>query len=573
MLSPFCQQVMSRKLSCFIFPLCGLLLVLQSNEVLGQRQLVWTPQTNMNWNESDLNWRAVTNASVPTAFMAGDFVSFQAGSPVFIGTNGIPGVVAPAAVNLEGNQSFSGGDILTGSIQLKGTAYFTNYAASLSFPGGTTVLPSSRLTYDLSLATNGAAVHFGTGPISFSNAQFNFAVQKEQTATLKNDLVFAGNSDITLGTFDKGGAVARLAGTVYLGGRLMVWIQNGKTNWFYGVDAEAHELAGPLVLEQSAARDLSIGTFGSYRSKGLLLSGGIADGPGSSSNRLTLQNYAVPFIRLSGSNTYSRGTFIASSPSAPKGLVEVAPESSLGSGNVEVDFGGVLHLMGDRNIASNASVHVKGQAILDPGVKIRLKTLRLGDVTHTSGLFTMTNAPGFLVSNGTFRLPMTNLPPTAALTQPFGGMMFSATNVIQMQAAVSDTDGYLERVQFLLNGAVVGVRSNAPFNLSISNAPAGAHVLSVIAYDDDGGAKTSAPVHVVVGPRLKRIEAVGPGSHILEFDTAVNRSSILQYTDELPALGWTNLQSFPGGSTSLPVRITNSLPSGTTKRFYRLWMP
>ena len=60
---------------------------------------------------------------------------------------------------------------------------------------------------------------------------------------------------------------------------------------------------------------------------------------------------------------------------------------------------------------------------------------------------------------------------------------------------------------------------------------------------------------------------------ILEFDTAVNRSSILQYTDELPAPGWTNLQSFPGGSTSLPVRITNSLPSGTTKRFYRLWMP
>ena len=99
-----------------------------------------------------------------------------------------------------------------------------------------------------------------------------------------------------------------------------------------------------------------------------------------------------------------------SSPSAPKGLVEVGSNSSLGSGGVTVESGGVLRLMGSRNISPNAAVDVQGTVILDPDTKVRISSLRLGATTVTSGLFTQTNGLSRLSGTGTFRCP----PPTSS---------------------------------------------------------------------------------------------------------------------------------------------------------------
>ena len=191
----------------------------------------------------------------------------------------------------------------------------------------------------------------------------------------------------------------------------------------------------------------------------------ISDGPGAGTNRLGLSDYAVPFVRLTAPNTYAQGTLILSSPSAPKGLVEVGPEGTLGTGRRGGGLGGVLRLMGDHNIASNCAVTVRGGVILDAGVKARISSLTLGSSTFTTGLFTGTNGLGRLLSNGTFRLPATNLAPTIVLTTPANGAAFLASNHITLRAAAADTDSYIERVEFLAPGHVGGRAHQCAFRL------------------------------------------------------------------------------------------------------------
>jgi len=540
------------------------------------RTLYWSSQfSSGEWNGTAFNWRVGSPSGPPTIFRAGDSVNFNGSFNIFIASNGVPGRVAPAWVNA-GSSRFQSGDIVSGWLSSLNTL-FTNYGTSLSFPGGTLIGAGyPGLVYDVSPAPHGAALQFGSGPIVFTNngeAMFSFVVRRDQTATLVNDIVTSsGTSTIIMGNYDQSNAVTRFYGTLNLNGRLNVTIHNGKTQWFQGIDAESHEWLGPVILNQSAPRNLMFNLMGSYKSKGLVISGSILDGPGLATNRLTFQDYAVPFVRLSGNNTYANGTFIGNSPSAPQAVIEVTPWSTLGTGNVEVESGGVLRLMGSQNVASNRSVIVRGRVILEPGIKVRISSLRLGGTTFTSGLFTATNGMGFLVSNGTFRLPATNLLPTIALISPPAGSVQPAGQPLTMGAAVSDVDSYIQRVDFFLNGALAGagLRTNQLYQLSLTNPPAGTYPLHAIAYDDDGGVRTSAVVNVTVAPRISRIEIVGADRAVLDFDSPINHAYELQVSDTLSPPAWTTVTNFPLETMTRSLRVTNALPAGLTTRFYQL---
>lgn len=548
--------------------------------------LTWVPRSpaDSNWNGSAISWR-INSSGQSTVFHAGDMVNFPgAGGPfraVFIGAEGSPMAVAPAAVRLQGFNTFIGGDILTGSLAVFGMATFSNYSGSLSFPGGTTNQSGSAgiLTYDVSGAPNGASVHFGTGPVTLNYGSFAFQMTSNRFVTLENDFVVGLQGGwIRVNPAKRWNAVARFSGTLSLGGPIELYLFSGNTAGYGGGDNAPHEWTGPVVLFQSGALppwNPRLNVMGDFSSKGLLIAGPISDGAGDGTNRLHIASYAVPFIRLTGANTYARGTLIESSAGSPRAVIEVGPESSLGGGDVEVAYGGVLRLMGNRTIASNASVIVRGQVILDGGVKVRVSSLQLGDTVHTSGLFTATNRASYLllVSNGTFRLPATNLLPTVALTHPLQGASFTAGDTITMQAAVSDVDSYIAQVEFRVNGMLFAVCTNAPFQVSLRNAPAGSYPLQAVAYDDDGGMSTSAAVAVGVAPRIDRIESVGADRVALEFNSLIGQSCILQATDTCSPPAWTNLTVFPGDLMPHRLRVTNALPAGVNARFYRLLVP
>jgi hypothetical protein len=500
-------------------------------------------------------------------------VTFNGQFNVFIGSNGVPGSVSPALVTLSGRPTFQGADIASGSLSVQG-GVFSNYNTSLSFPGGTMIsyyFPG--LVYDVSAAPDGAALQFGSGPIVLiGDSSFTFDVRRDRTATLVNDFVTSGvgNNTIVMGSFGRSNAVARFYGTLNLKGRLNISILNGKTFWSQGIDSESHEWLGPVILNQSSPLNLMFNLMGNYSSKGLVISGSILDGPGPGTNRLAIQDYAVPFVRLAGNNTYANGTFIGISPSAPQAVVEVAPNSSLGRGDVEVDGGGLLRLRGNQNIVSNRTAIVRGRVILDSGVKVRLSRLRLGTMTFTNGLFTQTNGFGFLVSNGTFRLPATNLLPTVTLISPLSADLLTTGEPLTITAAATDVDSYIQQVNFFLNGALAGARTNGPYQLSITNPPAGTYPLHAIVYDDDGGVSTSAVVNVTLAPRIGRIQSLAPDAAVLDFDSPINRAYELQTSDTLCPSAWMPVTNFPPETVTRQLRVTNALPPGVTTRFYRL---
>ena len=545
------------------------------------RNLMWTTSTSSpgeaQWNTRDFKWfeQGVGRTAL---FHPGDAVTIYSWDPVFIGIDGVPISVSPRSTTNSTSMMLHGADILTGSLWANGNAVLSNYAGSLSFPGGTIVRqPSFGLTYNIAQAPQGASVHLGTGPITLIESRFNLDLLTNQFATLENDFYLEAatgglnyQSSLQPARLGSSNATARFTGELSLNGRLNVDMRNGTRQFtMEGVrDADYHEWAGPIILSQ--VRNTQTGFFlqGSYRSKGLLLSGNIKDGGGTATNRLTFQNYAVPVIRLTGSNTYARGTFIDHSPSAPAGWVEVAPESSLGFGDVEVR--GVLRLMGNGNIHSNATANIQqGRTIIDTGVKVRVSRVIL-DRAYTAGIFSRTNSFGRITSNGTIRVPAVNLQPSIAITNPVSGAAYGAADPLQIRALATDQDSYIERVEFYLDGMLSGTRTNPPFNLSISNASMGQHTLQAVVYDDDGGTGSSAAVAITIAPSFDRIRYVETNVVALEFRTPPGLTLELQATDSLVAPEWLTIGSFLGVADTTSHTVTNSIPTGDSTRYYRL---
>jgi len=91
-----------------------------------------------------------------------------------------------------------------------------------------------------------------------------------------------------------------------------------------------------------------------------------------------------------------------------------------------------------------------------------------------------------------------NTPPIVTLTSPTAGATFTAPATITINAAASDSDGTIERVDFFADGAPIGSATTSPYAFTWSNVPTGTYTLTAVATDDRGGTETSAPVPVTV---------------------------------------------------------------------------
>jgi uncharacterized repeat protein (TIGR01451 family) len=91
-----------------------------------------------------------------------------------------------------------------------------------------------------------------------------------------------------------------------------------------------------------------------------------------------------------------------------------------------------------------------------------------------------------------------NLPPVVSLVHPTNGAVYIAGMDIPLVAEASDPDGAIARTDFLSGEFVLGNSSAAPYELLLTNVPAGEYVFRAIATDDDGATAESAPVSVTV---------------------------------------------------------------------------
>ena len=81
-----------------------------------------------------------------------------------------------------------------------------------------------------------------------------------------------------------------------------------------------------------------------------------------------------------------------------------------------------------------------------------------------------------------------------AITSPSAGSALVAPLNIAIEAVATDSDGTVARVDFYVNGALVGWSATAPYSVRWSVKSAGTYVLTAIATDDRGGQKPSAQV-------------------------------------------------------------------------------
>lgn len=95
--------------------------------------------------------------------------------------------------------------------------------------------------------------------------------------------------------------------------------------------------------------------------------------------------------------------------------------------------------------------------------------------------------------------PPANVPPSVALTSPAAGASFTDPATVNLDAAASDSDGTIARVDFYSGSTLIGTDTSAPYAATWSGVAAGTYTLTAIATDNAGATTTSASVSINVG--------------------------------------------------------------------------
>lgn len=92
-------------------------------------------------------------------------------------------------------------------------------------------------------------------------------------------------------------------------------------------------------------------------------------------------------------------------------------------------------------------------------------------------------------------------PPAVTISTPMTGASLGSSH-LTIIASATDNDGPVASVDFYNGTTLLGVVTNAPYSLTLSNAPDGSYRLTAVAIDSTGLSATSAPVSVVMAARL-----------------------------------------------------------------------
>ncbi|MCR9921671.1 glycosyl hydrolase family 18 protein [Vibrio alginolyticus] len=114
--------------------------------------------------------------------------------------------------------------------------------------------------------------------------------------------------------------------------------------------------------------------------------------------------------------------------------------------------------------------------------------------------------------------PPLNEVPTVTLTSPSASASVTAGDVVNLAADAADTDGTVSKVEFFVDGVLVGQATSAPYAASWT-ATEGQHEFSTKAYDDAGAVSTASVVTLTVA-------SAQPGNEAPTVDVALSASSI-----------------------------------------------
>jgi hypothetical protein len=101
-----------------------------------------------------------------------------------------------------------------------------------------------------------------------------------------------------------------------------------------------------------------------------------------------------------------------------------------------------------------------------------------------------------------------NAAPSVSITSPTAGASFTAPANITIDAAASDTDGTISKVDFYQGSTLVGTDTTNPYSFTWSNVPAGSYSLTARATDNGNSVTTSTAVNVTVSTATNQLPTV-----------------------------------------------------------------
>jgi hypothetical protein len=123
--------------------------------------------------------------------------------------------------------------------------------------------------------------------------------------------------------------------------------------------------------------------------------------------------------------------------------------------------------------------------------------------------------------------------PTVAITSPQNGQVFYDNAAISASAEAHDSDGYVTKVEFLIDGAVVATATSAPYQVSLGVRQIGTYSLVARATDNQGATANSAPVEFHVMGYVEPIQPPTIPPPVIRFITPTLNELFTRFADAL----------------------------------------
>lgn len=160
-----------------------------------------------------------------------------------------------------------------------------------------------------------------------------------------------------------------------------------------------------------------------------------------------------------------------------------------------------------------------------------------------------------------------NAPPEVSILTPRNGDIFQSLAAIPIEAAASDRDGAVVKVEFYQDSLLLGEITAVPFSFVWTNVPTGNYRLVARATDSLGGVNTSKPIQVAVhSEKLAGIFTGRPGQ--FQFSLDVLRSGLFRIEASHDLSTWTPLAT--AQSINGFVNFTDANATNFPRRFYRV---
>ncbi|NMM48129.1 glycosyl hydrolase family 18 protein [Marinigracilibium pacificum] len=98
-----------------------------------------------------------------------------------------------------------------------------------------------------------------------------------------------------------------------------------------------------------------------------------------------------------------------------------------------------------------------------------------------------------------------NRKPTVTLLSPEENTAYPSGSPVTIEASASDSDGTVSKVEFLVNGSIVGTDTSSPYNFTVTDLADGSYSISARATDNEGATATSASVNIKIGDSTNNI--------------------------------------------------------------------